>query len=106
MSDVLKGWVPNDEGPLHVYRGGNFTKIAGEGYDENVKEARYLGGAMACMDDVVDGRHCWDHGDDSRPVRNACRLVACWNALLGIPTELIEAADAEALCALIRAERS
>lgn len=90
MSD-WKEFVPNDNGPLHVYRGGNFTKIAGEGYREHVKEHHYLSGAVASMDDHEAGLgHVTSHEDGTRPVRNAERLVACWNAFVGIPTEEIE----------------
>lgn len=81
----------HEEGPLHIYRGGNFTKIAGNGYDEIVEKTRHLGGAVASMDDYKDNiEGVRRHDDASIAVANAERLVACWNAFVGTPTEEIK----------------
>lgn len=44
-------------GPWHVYRGGNFTKVAPNSYDARVKKEHYLGGAICDIDDWTGERH-------------------------------------------------
>src|SRR5262249_20196570 len=74
-------------GPWHVYRGGNFTKIAPEGYDELVERTHYLGGAICKLDDWTGE----EHRHDAPHVLPTAHLIAAAPELLAENKKLREA---------------
>lgn len=84
-------------GPWHVFKGGNFVKVAAVGYEEYIEEHHNLAGPFCVAD--VEYRATEDYDDDPKlalaNARLIVRAVNAHEALLSLLKEVVPYLDEE-----------